>query len=76
MVEVKIVLVGSPGIGAKSSLVQYLVEGHCVEGYDPTVEESYRKQLVVDGKACILDILGLFSFFLFPKEVLLLHELC
>jgi len=28
-----------------------------VESYDPTIEDSYRKQISVDKKACMLDIL-------------------
>merc|ERR1712154_559803 len=26
-------------------------------GYDPTIEDSYRKSVVIDDKACLLDIL-------------------
>merc|ERR1712099_20136 len=26
-------------------------------GYDPTIEDSYRKQVVIDGETCLLDIL-------------------
>ena len=25
--------------------------------YDPTIEDSYRKQVVIDGETCLLDIL-------------------
>lgn len=25
--------------------------------YDPTIEDSYRKQVEIDGQACVLDIL-------------------
>ena len=28
-----------------------------VEEYDPTIEDSYRKQVVIDGETCLLDIL-------------------
>jgi len=30
---------------------------HFVETYDPTIEDSYRKQVVIDGKACMLEVL-------------------
>src|SRR4051812_36854846 len=30
---------------------------HFVEQYDPTIESSYRRQMVVDDDACVLDIL-------------------
>ncbi|CAF4364122.1 unnamed protein product [Rotaria sp. Silwood2] len=28
-----------------------------IDEYDPTIEDSYRKQAVVDGETCLLDIL-------------------
>ena len=28
-----------------------------IDEYDPTIEDSYRKQVVVDGETCLLDIL-------------------
>ena len=28
-----------------------------MEEYDPTIEDSYRKQAVIDGETCVLDIL-------------------
>ncbi|VDD90063.1 unnamed protein product [Enterobius vermicularis] len=34
-----------------------LVKGIFVERYDPTIEDSFRKQISVDGKSCILEIL-------------------
>uniref|UniRef100_A0A0N5AVW4 Ras-like protein 3 n=1 Tax=Syphacia muris TaxID=451379 RepID=A0A0N5AVW4_9BILA len=40
----------------KKSTTQ-LVKGIFVERYDPTIEDSFRKQIVVDGKPCILEIL-------------------
>jgi GTPase KRas protein len=30
---------------------------HFVETYDPTIEDSYRKQVVIDGQSCILEVL-------------------
>lgn len=30
---------------------------HFVETYDPTIEDSYRKQSVIDGHSCILEVL-------------------
>ncbi|KAB5525961.1 hypothetical protein PHYPO_G00146240 [Pangasianodon hypophthalmus] len=30
---------------------------HFVDEYDPTIEDSYRKQVVIDGETCLLDIL-------------------
>lgn len=28
-----------------------------MDEYDPTIEDSYRKQVFVDGETCLLDIL-------------------
>lgn len=33
------------------------MQGVYVESYDPTIEDSYRKQIEVDGRACDLEIL-------------------
>lgn len=33
------------------------VQGVYIESYDPTIEDSYRKQIEVDGRACDLEIL-------------------
>lgn len=30
---------------------------HFVESYDPTIEDSYRKQVVIDGQSCMLEVL-------------------
>ena len=30
---------------------------HFVDEYDPTIEDSYRKQVVIDRETCLLDIL-------------------
>lgn len=34
-----------------------MTSSHFVEYYDPTIESSYQRQVVVDDHACILDIL-------------------
>ena len=34
-----------------------LIQNHFVDEYDPTIEDSYRKQVVIDGETCLLDIL-------------------
>ena len=56
MWECKIVLLGSGGVG-KSSLTVQFVQGVFLEKYDPTIEDSYRKQVEVDGMQCMLEIL-------------------
>lgn len=39
-----------------SQTVQF-VQSIFVEKYDPTIEDSYRKQVEVDGQQCMLEIL-------------------
>jgi GTPase KRas protein len=56
MTEYKIVVVGAGGVG-KSALTIQLIQNHFVDEYDPTIEDSYRKQVVIDGETCLLDIL-------------------
>jgi len=56
MREYKLVVLGSGGVG-KSALTVQFVQGIFVEKYDPTIEDSYRKQLEIDGNQCMLEIL-------------------
>uniref|UniRef100_A0A674NKB5 RAP1A, member of RAS oncogene family a n=1 Tax=Takifugu rubripes TaxID=31033 RepID=A0A674NKB5_TAKRU len=56
MREYKLVVLGSGGVG-KSALTVQFVQGIFVEKYDPTIEDSYRKQVEVDGQQCMLEIL-------------------
>jgi len=54
--EVKLVVVGSGGVG-KSSLTLQFVHNCFPEDYDPTIEDNFRKQAVVDEICQMLDIL-------------------
>ncbi|OZJ04384.1 hypothetical protein BZG36_02405 [Bifiguratus adelaidae] len=56
MREYKLVVLGSGGVG-KSALTVQFVQSIFVERYDPTIEDSYRKQVEVDGQQCMLEIL-------------------
>lgn len=56
MSEYELVVVGSGAVG-KSALTVRLVKNEFTEAYDPTIEDSHRKQCQVDGKAAILNIL-------------------
>lgn len=56
MTEYKLVVVGGGGVG-KSALTIQLVQSHFVDEYDPTIEDSYRRQVVIDNETCLLDIL-------------------
>ena len=56
MREYKIVVLGSGGVG-KSALTVQFVQEIFVEKYDPTIEDSYRKQVEIDSQQCMLEIL-------------------
>jgi len=54
--EFKIVVLGSGGVG-KSALTVQFVQGIFVEKYDPTIEDSYRKQVEYENNHYLLEIL-------------------
>ncbi|KAJ1735747.1 Ras GTPase [Coemansia biformis] len=54
--EYKVVMLGSGGVG-KSMLTTKYMNGNFSDEYDPTIEDSYRKQCTVDHLTCILEIL-------------------
>jgi len=54
--EYKLVVLGGGGVG-KSALTIRLVTDNFLDEYDPTIEDSYRKQVVIDGSPALLDIL-------------------
>lgn len=41
----------------KSCLTIQLIQSHFVDEYDPTIEDSYRKQCVIDDEVALLDVL-------------------
>lgn len=51
----RLVVVGVGGVGKSCLTIQYIAD-RFIEDYDPTLEDSYRKQITVDGQECILDI--------------------
>merc|ERR1719249_211094 len=52
----KLVVVGGGGVG-KSALTIQFIQSYFVTDYDPTIEDSYRKQCVIDDDVARLDIL-------------------
>jgi len=52
----RIVVVGSGGVGKSCLTIQYIAN-RFVADYDPTLEDSYRKQASVNNVECILDII-------------------
>lgn len=49
-------MLGGGGVG-KSALTIRLVSDDFLEEYDPTIEDSYRKQCELDGQTVMLDVL-------------------
>jgi len=56
MASVKLIVMGSGGVGKSSVTARYIC-GDYKELYDPTVEDSYNKDIVMDGKHIQLQIL-------------------
>jgi len=56
MTEYKLVVVGTGGVGKSALTIQFIQQTFVTE-YDPTIEDSYRKKMVIDDEACLLDIL-------------------
>jgi len=52
----KLVMLGEGGVG-KSCLSIQMCHNYFTKEYDPTIENSYRSQVTVDGNACMLHIL-------------------
>jgi len=50
-----IVVIGGSSVG-KTSLLSRFVTGTFSEDYDPTIEESFQKQVEIDGEEFVLDI--------------------
>ncbi|KAI1648314.1 ras-domain-containing protein [Daldinia loculata] len=54
--EFHVVVLGAGGVG-KSCLTAQFVHNEWIESYDPTIEDSYRTQVAVDGRQVVLEIL-------------------
>jgi small GTP-binding protein len=54
--EHKLVVLGAGGVGKSAISIQF-VRNQFVRDYNPTIEESYRKQVTIDNVTCMLDIL-------------------
>ncbi|KAM9965776.1 hypothetical protein ACTFIR_005950 [Dictyostelium discoideum] len=44
----KVVVMGGGGVGKSAIIIQF-IQNHFVEEYDPTIEDSYRKQVSISG---------------------------
>uniref|UniRef100_A0A6G3MI69 GTPase HRas (Trinotate prediction) n=1 Tax=Henneguya salminicola TaxID=69463 RepID=A0A6G3MI69_HENSL len=56
MCEYKIVIVGAGGVG-KSAIVTQFMQNQFSDEYDPTIEDTYRKHIIIDSQDYLLDIL-------------------
>jgi len=54
--EYKLVVVGGGAVG-KSALTIQFIQSQFVDDYDPTIEDSYRKQCIIDDEIALLDVL-------------------
>ncbi|XP_043233432.1 ras-like protein 2 [Amphibalanus amphitrite] len=52
----KLVIVGGGGVGKSAITIQF-IQSYFVTDYDPTIEDSYTKQCVIDDVVAKLDIL-------------------
>jgi len=52
----RIALLGDGGVGKTALAVQFTL--NCfIETYDPTIEDAYRKQLLVDERMCLVEVI-------------------
>lgn len=56
MKDIKLCLIGAGGVG-KSCLVLRYVADEFLELHDATIEDTYRKEALIDDEACLLEIL-------------------
>eukprot|EP00013_Stygamoeba_regulata_P026562 CAMPEP_0177645674 /NCGR_PEP_ID=MMETSP0447-20121125/9372_1 /TAXON_ID=0 /ORGANISM="Stygamoeba regulata, Strain BSH-02190019" /LENGTH=186 /DNA_ID=CAMNT_0019148167 /DNA_START=369 /DNA_END=929 /DNA_ORIENTATION=- len=56
MAHYKVCVLGDGGVG-KTALTIQLCSNFFIQEYDPTIEDSYRKQLTIDEEPCMLEIL-------------------
>jgi len=52
----RVALLGDGGVGKTALAVQFTL--NCfIETYDPTIEDAYRKQLLVDDRMCLVEVI-------------------
>ena len=50
MNEIRLAILGGGGVGKSAITIQFL-QNHFIELYDPTIEDSYRKQIAIDDRS-------------------------
>lgn len=56
MNEVRLAILGAGGVGKSAITIQFL-QNHFIEIYDPTIEDCYRKQVAIEDKTYLVEIL-------------------
>eukprot|EP01124_Arcella_intermedia_P013285 TRINITY_DN19692_c0_g1_i1.p1 TRINITY_DN19692_c0_g1~~TRINITY_DN19692_c0_g1_i1.p1 ORF type:complete len:131 (-),score=28.97 TRINITY_DN19692_c0_g1_i1:21-413(-) len=56
MAKYRILMLGSGGVG-KTAFAYQFVKGEWNEEYDPTLEEHFEKQVNLDGRPCLVELL-------------------
>jgi len=52
----RVTVLGDGGVGKTALAVQFTL--NCfIETYDPTIEDAYRKQMIVDQKLCFIEVI-------------------
>ena len=54
--ELKITIFGSGGVGKSAITIQF-IQNCFINFYDPTIEDGYKKQIILDGNTFLLNIL-------------------
>jgi GTPase KRas protein len=54
--EFHVVVVGGAGVDKSALVLHFLISRH-VEEIDPTIEDNYRKEIIVDGLPAVVDVL-------------------
>ncbi|KAF9237271.1 hypothetical protein BU15DRAFT_63330 [Melanogaster broomeanus] len=57
MVDYRVVVLGDGGVGKTALSVQVSLLWAVLLTYHPTIEDSYRKQLIVDKKMCLMEVI-------------------
>lgn len=52
----RVTVLGDGNVGKTALAVQFTMNAF-VETYDPTIEDSYRKQIVVDDRMCFIEVI-------------------
>ncbi|WWC68817.1 uncharacterized protein I206_102752 [Kwoniella pini CBS 10737] len=55
--EQKLVVVGGGGVGKSALTIRFVTSQFYDQGYNPTIEDSYKRQFVVDDEAVTLEVL-------------------